>query len=374
MNYKTRVLLIDDQPIIFEAVKTMLNKKGEIDLLYCQNPLEALNKAKEFRPTVILQDLIMPEMDGLDLVKKLREDTATKAIPLIVLSSKEDPALKAKAFQLGANDYLVKIPDEVELIARILYHSNSYTHMLQRDEAYARLQRELDDAAYYVRKLLPPPIQTDRLSIHWNFFPSASLGGDAFGYEWLDKEHLALFLLDVCGHGVGAALLSISLMNALRGQKLSHCDFYDPASVLAALNSAYKMEAHNNMFFTIWYGVLDQKTGRLRYSSAGHPPALLLDRICTRLDTQGLAIGVSEDSSYTSQEISLPARSSLYLFSDGTFEIPRPDGSRLSFDEFVRIVNNSRELEAILTKIRSIQNQESFNDDYSILRLDFFTA
>jgi adenylate cyclase len=148
------VLLIDDQSMIGEAVRQMLASEQDIVFHYCNNPLQALKFARECQPTVILQDLIMPQMEGLLLVQFLRSrDAPTYQIPLIVLSSKEDPIIKAQAFELGANDYLVKLPDRVELIARIRYHSSAYTNLLKRQEAEALLRDENLRQALYIAQV-----------------------------------------------------------------------------------------------------------------------------------------------------------------------------------------------------------------------------
>jgi adenylate cyclase len=148
------VLLIDDQSMIGEAVRQMLAQEEDIIFHYCNNPLQALKFARECHPTVILQDLIMPQMEGLLLVQFLRSrDAPTYQIPLIVLSSKEDPIIKAQAFELGANDYLVKLPDRVELIARIRYHSSAYINLLKRQEAEALLREENLRQALYIAQV-----------------------------------------------------------------------------------------------------------------------------------------------------------------------------------------------------------------------------
>src|SRR5262245_34118066 len=117
------VLLVDDQAIVGESVRRMLAAETDMQFHFCQNPTKAIEMANTVRPTVILQDLVMPEIDGLQLVKFFRANKATRDTPMIVLSSKEEPVIKAQAFALGANDYLVKLPDKIELIARIRYHS-----------------------------------------------------------------------------------------------------------------------------------------------------------------------------------------------------------------------------------------------------------
>ncbi len=154
MDDPITVLLIDDQSIIAEAVRRMLAAEPDIVFHYCSDPIQALKVAKACQPTVILQDLVMPQIDGLLLVQFLRSrDAPTYQIPLIVLSSKEEPLIKAQAFELGANDYLVKLPDRVELIARIRYHSRAYTNLLKRQEAEALLRQENLRQALYIEQV-----------------------------------------------------------------------------------------------------------------------------------------------------------------------------------------------------------------------------
>jgi len=133
------VLLVDDQAIVGHAVQQMLDAEPGVQFHFCRDPLKAIDTANQVQPTVILQDLVMPELDGLTLLKFFRANEATRETPMIVLSSKEEPEIKAKAFALGANDYLVKLPDPVELIARVRYHSRAYRARLERDQAFAAL-------------------------------------------------------------------------------------------------------------------------------------------------------------------------------------------------------------------------------------------
>ncbi|ELS32724.1 MULTISPECIES: diguanylate cyclase [Pseudanabaena] len=148
------VLLIDDQAIIGEAVRRMLLTESDIIFHFCSDPSVAIQKAIEVAPTVILQDLVMPEIDGLMLLKFFRANVVTRDIPMIVLSSKEEVELKAEAFAIGANDYLIKLPDKIELIARIRYHSRAYINLLQRDEAYQAIQDYLKKLEIERRKVV----------------------------------------------------------------------------------------------------------------------------------------------------------------------------------------------------------------------------
>jgi len=144
-NFSIVVLLVDDQAIVAEAVRRSLAEQPNLAFHFCQDPKKAVAQAELLRPTVILQDLVMPGIDGLDLLKQYRANPATQAVPVIVLSTKEEPKVKAQAFELGASDYLVKLPDKIELIARVHHHSEAYLSTQQRDEAFRAL-RESEQA------------------------------------------------------------------------------------------------------------------------------------------------------------------------------------------------------------------------------------
>lgn len=383
-TYPITVLLIDDQQIIAEKVRSMLVDQKDIAFHYCTDPTQAIDKACEVNPTVILQDLVMPDINGLELTRYFRAHEKTHEIPLIVLSNKEDPETKAEAFSLGANDYVVKLPDKLELIARIRYHSNGYIRLLERNEAYEKLREsqrllndELTEAAEYVRSLLPPPIK-EKISASWQFIPSKQLGGDALGYHWIDDEHFAIYLLDVCGHGVGAALLSISVINVLRSQSLPNTDFREPVPVMKALNSTFSMEKQNNMFFTLWYGVWNSRTNKLNFGSAGHPPAMLFSKgkEPQLLRTEGLVVGAEQDVQFTSLTIDVPPASQLYVFSDGVYEITKPDQTMLRLDDMIEILKKASEkpekaLATVQNKILSEADSNEVSDDYSILQIIF---
>lgn len=379
------VLLIDDQLIVGEMVKRMLAPEKDIVFHFCQDPTQAIKMATEISPTVILQDLVMPEIDGLTLVKFFRANRKLKDVPLIVLSSKEEATTKADAFALGANDYLVKLPDRIELIARIRYHSKGYIALLQRNEAYEALYKsqqvlaaQLNSAAEYVVSLLPAPVKEGNIVTDWRYVPSAQLGGDSFGYHWIDDEHFAVYLLDVCDHGVGPALLSVSALNVLRSQTLRNTNFRAPEEVLFGLNETFQMEKQNNLYFTIWYGVYNKKTGELRHASAGHPPPLLISASgdVLELRTQNMFIGGMPDMIYKGDIIFVDAFSRLYVFSDGVFEVTKTDGSMWTYGELKEFLRkkpdgNSSEIDELCSYLQEIHGSEGFEDDFSMLKVEF---
>jgi len=195
-DYKIMVLLVDDQAMVGEAIRRALLSEDDIDFHYCPRAEDALAIAEKTLPTVILQDLVMPGVDGLTLVRQYRASPVLADIPIIVLSSKEDAMIKRDAFATGVNDYMVKLPDTIELIARIRYHSRSYNNQLQRDAAYRALresQQQLQKSNFELQRLT----NTDGLTgiANRRYFD------DYLGAEWKRakrmQEEIALLLIDV---------------------------------------------------------------------------------------------------------------------------------------------------------------------------------
>jgi sigma-B regulation protein RsbU (phosphoserine phosphatase) len=384
-DFPITVLLVDDQAIVGQAVKEMLAGEEDISLHFCQDPTKAIEVANEVGPTVILQDLVMPDVDGLTLVKFFRANPATRDTPMIVLSSKEEPVIKAEAFTVGANDYVVKLPDKRELIARIRYHSQGYISLLQRNEAYDAIEQsrkhlaeQMEAAEKYVRKLLPEPVE-GAISTNWVYVPCGDLGGDTFGYHWLDDDHFCLYLIDVSGHGLDSALLSVTVMNVLRSRSLPNTDFCEPGQVLGALNEAFPMEEYGEKFFTMWYGVFDCKTSTLTHSAAGHPPPLLFEGDSLepiQLLREAPMIGAMPWPEFETDRREIPPGSRLYLYSDGVHEIHKADGEEWDFGEFVAFMSQPVDptvfLPAELLKhVRVLNGSDVLDDDFSMVEVLF---
>jgi two-component system chemotaxis family response regulator WspR len=195
-GFPAMVLLVDDQMMVGEAIRRALADQPGIDFHYCPDPQRALAEAIQTRPTVILQDLVLPGVDGLSLVRAYRKHPAVKDVPIIVLSTKEEATVKGSAFTAGANDYLVKLPDTIELVARIRYHSRSYLALQQRDEAYQALRKSQ-------QKLLETNLELRRLT---NLDGLTGLANRRYFDEYLDAEwqralrerrELSVLMLDV---------------------------------------------------------------------------------------------------------------------------------------------------------------------------------
>jgi sigma-B regulation protein RsbU (phosphoserine phosphatase) len=241
-----------------------------------------------------------------------------------------------------------------------------------------RLESELADATRYVFSILPDK-RTQTPVTDWLLVPSTELGGDSFGYHQVDDDHFAFYLIDVCGHGVGAALLSVAVINVLRSSALANADFREPSSVLCALNDMFPMEKQSNMFFTIWYGVYNRAVQELRYATGGHPPAIHLrgrpdgsSTATQAITLGGMAIGAFPGVAFESASMAVEPGDRLLILSDGTFEVDGPDGDMLSVDDLATFASTTSDAPAaILEWVRSFNQEGPLPDDFSLLHIRF---
>ena len=206
------------------------------------------------------------------------------------------------------------------------------------------MERELLEASNYVTSILPKPINRGPVLANWFYQPSTRIGGDAFGYQMLDQRHFSLFLLDVSGHGTGAAMHAMTVAQVLRERVLPDVDFLDPAAVIAGLNARFQMDRNNDLFFTIWYGVYDIVERVMIFSAAGHHPAYLLppDNAAwppLPLITRNPIVGMLADPEIAAAEVEIPAGGILHLFSDGVFEVVDRDGRQLGLEDITPMLS-----------------------------------
>lgn len=263
----------------------------------------------------------------------------------------------------------LRMVDVIEAQARLI---DTQAELVRTQQ---RLNEELEEAARYVRSQLPAPMRDGPVRIDWRYEASSQVGGDAFGYHWLDDGRLAVYLLDVSGHGVGAALLSSSIHAAITRHTLSGADFGEPCSVIEALDAAFPMTGNDNKFFTCFYGVYDPGDARLRYASAGHPPAYLFGEggVRTPLPATGSVAGIGLGANAPAEAVRVESGSRLYFFSDGAFEIPSGDnGEMLMPGGLADLIerHDSWSLDPIVASLRA-KAGGSFADDFSIVKMRF---
>lgn len=261
------------------------------------------------------------------------------------------------------------------ILAGGLYNRYRYKNKTSKEltKLNNQLEGELKQAAEYIESLLPLKLD-EKVKTDWKFIPSAHLGGDSFGYSFLDENHFALYLIDVSGHGVGAALLSTSVLNILKSKSLPNTDFYNPAEVLNNLNRSFNMEEHGDKYFALWYGVLDLKTYELVCASAFHPPAIgITNGQSIKYGKKEMMIGAFEDYNYENAFYQLSKGESIFLFSDGCFEI-ESEISNFEFDDFVSVIKSAKDtseqpLDDVYSSLISLKKSENFEDDFSMINI-----
>ena len=381
-----RILVVDDNEMNRDILMRHLERQGH-QVASSETGLQALKLLTEETFDLVLLDILMPGLDGYQVLEKMKADPALRDIPVIMISALDETDSVVQCIALGAEDYLPKSFDPILLKARISaclskkhYRDQEQKYIKALLESQRQLERELAEAADYVKDLLPKPAAEGPFGADWIFQPSAKLGGDCFDYHWVEPGKLAVFLLDVSGHGIGAALLSVSVMNVLRSQGLPHTDFTDPAAVLGSLNQHFQMENQNNMYFTIWYGVWTPATGELKFACAGAPPALLLpsqDAEPSELGTPDMIVGVDLDYTYENRSVKVGPGSRLFLFSDGVYEVRKASGKMMAFREFTEhLTRRARKaqgstVQAMLQDIQGLSGTDHFDDDFSLLEVTF---
>ena len=374
-----QILIIDDDYTTQLLLERTLMMQG-YDITLASDGEEGLIKAKAIRPALIICDWIMPRKNGLEVCSQIKSTPELSTTFFILLTSLDSVEDRVKGLDAGADDFLCKPIEMHELKARV--RAGLRLHQLSRDLQNQKqlLEAELAEAAEYVSTILPEPLQHPSLKIDACFIPSRQLGGDSFDYFWLDDRHLVFYLLDVSGHGLRASLPSLAVINLLRSRGLNNVDYYQPNTVLRGLNQTFQMSDRNDKYFTIWYGVYNRETRSLTYSSAGHPPAILLTSTFRtseqRLKTPGVPVGMFPDIQYVNASCKIAAQSSLYVFSDGIYEVEPQANSHWGLDRLIDLLkkyqqNPERNLPRLLQYVRTWHPNFQFEDDLSILQIDF---
>jgi sigma-B regulation protein RsbU (phosphoserine phosphatase) len=379
-----RLLIVDHDKLSRDILARQLKKEGyqvEVE----EDGGRAMARLEENLFDMVLWEVNLPGLQGADLLARLKRHDALQHLPVVLLSEQKDTETVVRCIEAGADDYVPKPFNPALLKARI--HACMERKNLRDQERrllatiqaqQQRLSEELVEATAYLRSLLPDP-RTEPFVVDWRFIPCSELGGDAFGYHWIDDDHFALYLLDVCGHGVGAALLSVTVLNVLRGGTFHGVDFRKPDEVLAAANRAFPMEEQNNRYFTMWYGVYQPSTRTITYGSGGHPPALLFppgQREGQKLAARGMMVGGMPGSRYPAQTCEIAPGSRLFLFCDGAYEITMEDGQVYTLDKFTRLLGKlptdiTIDLDHVVEKIRSLRGSHPLEDDLSIVAIQF---
>ena len=331
------VLVVDDNDINRDVLSRRLQRQGH-SVAVAENGAEALQMIEARQFDLVLLDIVMPEMNGYQVLERLKADGRWREIPVIMISALDELESIVRCIELGAEDYLPKPFNSVLLRARIgacLEKKRLREAQLAQQRAEEeRIKREWEMAAKVQQRLLlerPPEIAG--LELAGTCFPIREVGGDYYDFIDLDDCQLGLAVADVAGKGLPAALLASTVQASLRSQarqSLGHLP-----KLIASLNDLLHSWTESNKFVTLFYAQFDIEQRLLRYVNAGHNPPLLLRpgaaAAMSQLGTGGLPLGIFQGVTYTEQILQMQIGDVLVAYTDGVTDALNPENEE--FDE-----------------------------------------
>ena len=382
--------MVEDDRASQRRLERALEKSG-YQVTCAGNGRQALQAMDQDNFSIVITDWMMPEMDGLALVSAIRAKKSTDYTYIIMLTSKVATEDLVSGMEAGADDFLSKPYKNEELRVRV--RSGERLVLLNQTLATvnARMRKDLESAALIQKSLLPKQKSGRKnVDIEWRFRPCDELAGDIFNFFELDEDSIALYLLDVSGHGVAAALLSVTLSRmlspviddtSLLKSKITAAPFYrltTPAEVAHQLNNRFLINESNEQFFTIIYGILNLKTQQLRYVSAGHPGMAYLNGAgkANFLENPSMPIGFVENADYQEQLLQLMPGDRIFLYSDGIIEARNPDDELYGNTRLQSLLESTRQkplkesVDKILEDVEGFAEGAGIKDDISVLALE----
>ena len=375
---RSRILIVDDSPVNAEFLARSLYPLGYA-VSSALSGREALDLIGRDAPDVVLLDVIMPDLSGKEVLRRLRSSPATADLPVILVSGLGETGDIVEGLELGANDYVTKPINLPVLQARLATQSAlkrarddlKRTAKLLADQIEHNAG-ELQVAGQVQRSILPKsPPPSPGLATSWWFEPYGPVSGDLFDVVRLSGGRLLLFVADAMGHGIQAALV----VSAVKATLAAHLNEADDLPILMGLLDLAVGDLFDDRFVTAAACVIDPRVGRLRYALAGHPPILVAGpREVISLEAGGLPLGTHLGLSFQGGEIALPPQSRILLYSDGLTEAldpeDRPFGSQALLDLF-RDAPDGPDPEATIRAIReaidAFRGPVPFNDDLTVL-------
>lgn len=399
-----RLLVVDDNEDNRETLARRLRRRG-FDVGVAADGFKALDAIARERYDLVLLDVQMPGMSGFDVLKQLRVDHPPTRLPVIIATARTEREDVVEALELGANDYVTKPFDFPVVLARVetqLAHKRAVDRIVSLEEDLRRrnedleehnrrMRRSLELAADMQRALLPSGPLDGVTGVRYasTYYPCDELGGDILNIFPIGAQHVGLYLLDVSGHGVPAALLSVTLSRILQARPGQSSlvaragerglEPRSPAEVVLELNRRFPMDDHLEQYFTIFYGVLDVSSGVLRFASAGHPPALYLpaEDQSRFLDLGGFAIGWMPDSKYPEHELPMRPGDRLLVYSDGIIETANSPTEAFGRDRLNQTAHAARQasldqlLEQVVRAAAEFRGAAAAADDVSALVIEW---
>ena len=379
---EARVMVVDDNRVNRHLLLALLERGGisRVDLAEDGEP--ALARIGGFKPDLMLLDLMMPNLDGFEVCRRLRADPTYANLPILVQSSLNRAEDRNRAFSAGATDYVSKPINAVELLSRVRIHIqnrmllNSLQLYRQRTAAELTLARDMQERLMPQQAQLDKIRQTHGLRLANHFAPSSELGGDFWGVRADDRGRLVVWLVDFAGHGVGAALNTFRLHAIINQFDFADCGpgGFDPATFLAIMNRRLCPLLPTGQYATILAGVIDPAENRFLYASGGSTRPMAWrpgDAEPVLGDNSGLPLGFTASATYENRGLDLGPGGSLFLYSDAAVELPIGDDQILDEDGLVALVKSHMgEPDGqtfLLRLLTALSAKGDYNDDLTAL-------
>ncbi len=384
------LLVVDDNEMNRDMLSRRLKKRGH-EVMVAEDGYRALEMIDEHDFDVILLDIMMPGLDGYEVLEKIREQHAPGDLPVIMATAKDESKDIVRALELGANDYVTKPFDFPVVRARVATQVALKKSQQALAKALTQIKTNLDAAARIQQSFLPtanPGFAGVRFA--WKYEPCDELAGDTLNVIPLDDTHIAVYVLDVSGHGVASSLLSVALSRLMT--RLTACDsiLWDeaedrpstPTEVVDELARRFPYDIETGQYFTLAYGVLDVERRQLRYTSAGHVPLILArpGSDPTQLDSTGPPVALIPaeimPSEYTESVVELAPGDRLYIYSDGIPEATNPDEEQFGEDRLGELLTEllseglDDTLGLLVDRVRSWCGEADFDDDVTVLAFE----
>ncbi|WP_448163568.1 SpoIIE family protein phosphatase [Bacillus mobilis] len=324
------ILIVDDNPVNIFVIEKILKQAGYQDLVSLNSAQELFeyihfgkDSSRHNEIDLILLDIMMPEIDGLEVCRRLQNEEKFKDIPIIFVTALEDANKLAEALDIGAMDYITKPINKVELLARMRVALRLKSELNWHKEQEENLRNELDLATQVQRNLLSSPLREDHIKIEASYLPSFKLAGDMYYWYKIDENRYGIILLDVMGHGISASLVCMFISSVLRETIKS---LIDPELVIKDLNK-YMTLLHNEndnipYYFTAIYLVADTEKRTIEYVNAGHPSGYVLvdEANVVELNRGSCAVGFFDEIKVKKTVIPFEKNAQIVLFTDGVLE------------------------------------------------------
>jgi len=391
-----KVLVVDDNEDNRRLLSIILEKAG-YRVIMVNSGQAGLDRAFADEPDLILLDIMMPGMDGYEVCRILKGDERTVNVPVIFISALGTVKDKIRGLEVGGSDYVTKPFDRGEVLARVRSHLDIRRlsrELIRANRELRDKQRRLDDdlkaAAGIQKTLLPHKLpQMEDMEFSWKFFPCETIGGDIFNVSGLDEDTLSLYMVDVSGHGVPSALVTVSVSQSLQPhgsgivrRKIDQPPYFRitaPREVLKALDEEYPIERFGK-YFTIVYLIIDRAKGRFVYSAAGHPPPVMLHRdgSCEILEKGGPIIGLGGDENpFEEEEKVLVPGDKLVLYTDGVVEYEDREGAFFGSERLFGLLERVKDepigviLDRVFEDLVAFGGDARLHDDVTLLGFEF---